>query len=63
MGSVYKKTRPQAEIRINERDKFWEQTEVCFTNFVFLVFHGVSCFERMYFVLRRCNYLTTIWTF
>lgn len=29
IGSVYKKTKPQAEIRIKERDQFWEKTQVC----------------------------------
>lgn len=28
IGSVYKKTLPAAEIKIRERDQFWEKTEV-----------------------------------
>lgn len=28
VGSVYQKTRIQAEIRKNETEKFWEKTEV-----------------------------------
>ena len=29
VGSVYQKIRPQAEINIEKRDKFWEKTQVC----------------------------------